>query len=106
MDRDLTFRDAREGDAEGLSEIGAATFAETFGHLYPPDHLKRYLDETYALARMKEDLRDPEVEIRIAFSGKKMVAYCKIGPVKLPFDIGALPRSNSTASMSTAASRA
>ena len=91
MDRDLTFRDAREGDAEALSEIGAATFAETFGHLYPPGDLKRYLEETYALERMREDVRDPDVEIRMAFSGKKMAAYCKIGPVKLPFDAGPEP---------------
>jgi diamine N-acetyltransferase len=91
LDRELTFRDARESDAADLAEIGAATFAETFGHLYPPGDLKRYLEETYSIERMKEDLRDPEVEIRIAFAGKHMAAYCKIGPVKLPFDVGPDP---------------
>jgi diamine N-acetyltransferase len=91
LDRELTFRDARESDAADLAEIGAATFAETFGHLYPAADLKRYLEDTYALSRMQEDLRDPEVEIRIAFSGKRMAAYCKIGPVKLPYDIGPEP---------------
>ena len=40
---------------------------------------------------MQEDLSDPDVEIRIAFSGKRMAAYCKIGPVKLPYDIGPEP---------------
>lgn len=91
MDRELTFRDAVETDAPALAKIGVETFVETFGHLYPPSDLKRYLDETYAEEQMAADLRDPEVEVRIAFSGKRMLAYCKIGPCKLPFDIGPEP---------------
>ncbi|MDP3738366.1 MAG: N-acetyltransferase [Hyphomonadaceae bacterium] len=91
MDRELTFRDARETDAADLADIGRDTFVETFGHLYSPSDLKRYLDDTYSVEKMKEDLRDPQVEIRMAFSGKRMVAYCKIGPVKLPTDVGPDP---------------
>jgi diamine N-acetyltransferase len=91
LDRELTFRDARENDAADLAEIGAATFAETFGHLYPAHDLKRYLEETYDVEKMREDLRDPKVEIRIAFSGRKMAAYCKIGPVKIPAPVGDEP---------------
>lgn len=91
MDRELTFRDAREADAAALADIGRDTFVETFGHLYPPPGLKRYLEETYSVEKMAEDLRDPDVEIRMAFSGKRMLAYCKIGPVKLPADIGPDP---------------
>jgi ribosomal protein S18 acetylase RimI-like enzyme len=88
VDRDLTFRDAQMKDAAGLAEIGRETFAETFGDLYPPGDLRQFLDETYSVAKMEADLRDPDVEVRIAYSGKKMVAYCKIGPCKLPFDVG------------------
>jgi diamine N-acetyltransferase len=91
LDRELTFRDARETDAADLADIGRDTFVETFGHLYSPSDLKRYLDDTYSVEKMKEDLRDPQVEIRMAFSGKRMVAYCKIGPVKLPTDVGPDP---------------
>jgi len=91
LDRDMTFRDARENDAADLAEIGRDTFAETFGHLYPPGDLKTYLDETYSIEKMQADLRDPEVEVRMAFSGRRIVAYCKIGPVKLPTDVGPDP---------------
>lgn len=41
--------------------------------------------------KMRADLNDPEVEIRMAFSGKRCIAYCKIGPVKLPTDVGPDP---------------
>ena len=91
MDRELTFRDAHDTDAADLADIGRDTFVETFGHLYSPTDLKRYLEDTYSVEKMKEDLRDPQVEIRMAYSGKRMVAYCKIGPVKLPTDVGPDP---------------
>jgi hypothetical protein len=66
VDREMTFRDAVEADAAELSEIGRDTFVETFGRLYPPADLKRYLDETYAVEKMLADIRDPEVEVRVA----------------------------------------
>jgi ribosomal protein S18 acetylase RimI-like enzyme len=91
VDRDLTFRDAQLKDAAGLAEIGRDTFVETFGNLYPPGDLRKYLDDTYSISRMEADLKDPDVEVRIAFSGRKMAAYCKIGPCKLPFDVGPEP---------------
>lgn len=91
MNRDLTFRDAVMMDAAGLAEIGRETFAETFGDFYPPGDLRQFLDETYSVSKMEADLSDPEVEVRIAFSGKKMAAYCKIGPVKLPIETGPEP---------------
>lgn len=91
MDRELTFRDANESDAADLAEIGRDTFVETFGHLYPPQDLKAYLEDTYSVERMTTDLADPEVEVRVAFSGRRLVAYCKIGPVKLPTDTGPEP---------------
>jgi ribosomal protein S18 acetylase RimI-like enzyme len=91
LDRAMTFRDARENDAADLAEIGAETFAETFGHLYPPTDLKRFLDETYSLQAMLADIRNPQVEVRIAFSGRRIAAYCKIGPCKLPIDVGPEP---------------
>ncbi len=91
MNRDLTFRDAEMKDAAGLAEIGRETFVETFGDLYPPGDLRQFLDETYSLSKMEAELSDPEVEVRVAYSGKKMVAYCKIGPCKLPIDTGPEP---------------
>jgi ribosomal protein S18 acetylase RimI-like enzyme len=91
VNRDLTFRDAQMKDAAGLAEIGRETFAETFGVFYPPSDLRQFLDETYSIDKMETDLRDPEVEVRIAFNGKKMAAYCKIGPCKLPIDTGPEP---------------
>jgi ribosomal protein S18 acetylase RimI-like enzyme len=84
LDRALTFRDARATDDTELAEVGRETFAETFGDLYPPEHLKTYLDATFSIDAMRDDLGDPQTEVRVCVSGKRIIAYCKIGPYKLP----------------------
>ncbi len=91
IDRALIFRDARPDDAEELAQVGRETFAETFGHLYAPENLRTYLDETYTIGLMRADIADPRVDIRIAEAGRRMVAYCKVGPLKLPIDPGPGP---------------
>jgi diamine N-acetyltransferase len=91
LDRSLTFRDARTDDAADLAEVGRDTFTETFGELYPPEHLKTYLDSTFSVDAMQEDLADPQTEVRVCFAGKRMAAYCKIGPYKLPSTPDPLP---------------
>ena len=91
LDRALTFRDARENDAVDVADIGRETFIETFGHLYPPQDLKTYLDDAFAIETIRAEILDPQVEVRIAFAGRRIVAYTKIGPCKLPIDTGPDP---------------
>jgi ribosomal protein S18 acetylase RimI-like enzyme len=91
IDRDTLFRDAGPDDAEELSKVGRETFIETFGHLYPATDLKTYLDRTYSIDSARQELSDPRVEVRVAVTGRRIVAYCKIGPCKLPIDTGGLP---------------
>ena len=39
----VEYRDATIDDAPELAELGAATFTDTFGHLYQPDDLAVFL---------------------------------------------------------------
>lgn len=91
LDRNLSFRDAKNTDAAELAEIGRETFEETFGDLYPPADLKTFLDANFTPDRMLADIHDPETEVRICLSGKRMIAYCKIGPCKLETGDAPLP---------------
>ena len=52
-------RRAGSADAETLAALGAATFLETFGHLYAPQDLQAYLAQAYDLDRTRADLADP-----------------------------------------------
>lgn len=87
----VRFRRAGPDDAGALSRIGAETFTETFGHHYPPAHLRDFLTSAYSLAGSLEDLTTPETEVLFAELGGEVAGYCKIGACKLPVDTGPEP---------------
>lgn len=79
-------RRAGSGDAETLASLGARTFRETFGHLYPREDLEAYLAEAYALERTRADLADPAKASWIVEAGGEAVGYALAGPCSLPHD--------------------
>lgn len=80
----LTIRRAGPGDAEALVAIGRATFAETFGRLYPPEDLAAFLAEAHGLARARADLADPAKAAWLVEAGGEVVGYALAGPCHLP----------------------
>lgn len=77
-------RRATPADAEALSEIGASTFVETFGHLYPADDLKAFLDEAYGLERTAKDLADPGKAAWLVELDGAAIGYAQAGACELP----------------------
>jgi diamine N-acetyltransferase len=81
----ITYRKAVPADAARLASLGRRTFTETFGHLYTPENLAAFLlnhDE----AKWRDELADPDFEIRLAEDDGEPVAYVKVGPPSLPFE--------------------
>jgi GNAT superfamily N-acetyltransferase len=81
---DAVIRRATPADAEALAAIGASTFTETFGHLYPPEDLAAFLAEAYGLARTATDLADPGKAAWLVEAGGQAVGYAQAGPCELP----------------------
>jgi ribosomal protein S18 acetylase RimI-like enzyme len=81
---DPLIRRAGPADAEALSAIGAATFVETFGHLYPPSDLAAFLADAYGLERTRADLADPRKASWIVEADGRAVGYALAGPCALP----------------------
>ncbi|MDB5450302.1 MAG: histone acetyltransferase [Phenylobacterium sp.] len=80
-----TIRRAGSADAEALAEIGARTFSETFGHLYPPTDLARFLAEAYGLERTRADLADPaKASWIVEAADGQVVGLALAGPCALP----------------------
>lgn len=82
----VRFRDAGPKDAGSLAALGARSFTETFGHLYRPDDLAAFL-ENHRPERWQAELGDPAVAIRIGEAAGEAVAYLKLGPSSLPFQV-------------------
>src|ERR1700761_3777325 len=79
-------RRATMADAQALAAIGAETFVETFGHLYPPADLERFLAEAYDLERTKKDLADPAKASWLVEADDAVIGYGTAGPCGLPHD--------------------
>jgi GNAT superfamily N-acetyltransferase len=77
-------RRAGSADARALAAIGAATFAETFGHLYAPADLQTFLAESYSLERTQADLADPEKAAWLVEADGAAVGFALAGPCALP----------------------
>ena len=81
----VEYRDATIDDAPELAELGAATFTDTFGHLYQPDDLAVFL-KNHSIEAWEKELTDSAFAVRVAEKEGKMVGYAKLGPPHLPFE--------------------
>jgi GNAT superfamily N-acetyltransferase len=77
-------RRAGPGDAAALAAIGARTFTESFGRLYPPEDLAAFLAQAHGEARATADLGDPRKAAWLALAGPDVVGYALAGPCELP----------------------
>lgn len=78
---------ATPADAGVLAELGAATFAETFGHLYPPHDLAAFLTSARSEAVYASLLGDPDIFVALAVEEEgegTPVGYVLAGDCKLP----------------------
>lgn len=81
----VTIRRATPADAAALAELGAATFTETFGHLYPPEDLQTFLAKSHSPEWWSGALADHNRAVWVVDheSGRK-IGFIVVGKCKLP----------------------
>lgn len=78
-------RTADRQDAGTLARLGAATFVETFGHLYTPQNLAAHLAKNHVVAVYDSLLPDDRWGLWLVESEKgEALGYCVAGPCSLP----------------------
>jgi ribosomal protein S18 acetylase RimI-like enzyme len=77
-------RRAEARDATQLAQLGAATFTETFGHLYPPEDLHAYLSTAHSVDAWTRVLADAQRAIWLAELDGTPIGYIVVGACKLP----------------------
>jgi ribosomal protein S18 acetylase RimI-like enzyme len=83
MDR-ATLRHASPDDAALLAALGARTFTETFGHLYPSEDLAAFLKHSYSTQRLADYLADPPAAAWILELEGEAIGYALVGACDLP----------------------
>src|ERR1700755_2768465 len=85
--QNLNVRRATVDDAAALANIAAATFVETFGHLYPPADLQEFLAKTYAVEKCRNQLADAATGVWLApVNGGELAGFVLVGRCKLPVE--------------------
>jgi len=72
--------------AAPLSELGAVTFTESFGHLYSAKDLSFFVNKNHSETAYRRDITDTAHHISVAQTGKELVGYISLGPNHLPCD--------------------
>lgn len=80
----MELRRATPSDAQVLSVLSSACFTQTFGHLYPPEDLSRFLGEAYAASAWAHLLSDPAYATWLLEADGAPVGYATAGACTLP----------------------
>jgi len=80
----ISVRRATGADAERLARLGAETFTETFGHLYPPSDLAIFLSDHHTPEEYGAWIADPAFAVWIAEQDGRAVGYAVAGSCHLP----------------------
>lgn len=82
----IEIRRAVLGDELALAEIGAATFTETFGRLYPAEDLQAFLAASHSVETWARMLVDSKRAAWLAVVDKALIGFIAVGPCKLPVE--------------------
>ena len=82
----FAIRRATPQDAAALADLGTATFVETFGHLYSPEDLQAFLDESHTPQAYAKVLANPDCGLWIAERDGRAIGYVQAGPCGLPHE--------------------
>ena len=67
-------------DADALSALASTCFTQTFGHLYAPDDLDRFIHEAYSPEVLRAELADPKRPTWLLFEELSMDAKTAPSP--------------------------
>lgn len=77
-------RRAAPADAVLLSRLAERTFVETFGHLYPDEDLRAFLDQNYTVERQRTILSHPDYAVWLLERDGEALGHAAAGPCGLP----------------------
>jgi diamine N-acetyltransferase len=80
----IIFRTPTSADIPALATLGAETFMDTFGHLYPEADSSAYLAKTHSVDAVTKNMHMPDIAYQVAEENGALIGYCKIGALGLP----------------------
>ena len=82
MSENITIKKAGIKDVTILQEISKKTTLETFAEVSKEENMKKYLEQSFSIEKLTEELNNPESEFYLAYSQDEVIGYLKINTGK------------------------
>ncbi len=79
-------RRATSDDAPALAALGRVTFIDAFGHLYTPEDLQAFIDDSHSVDAYARVLANPDYALWVAERDGVAIGYAQAGPCGLPHE--------------------
>jgi ribosomal protein S18 acetylase RimI-like enzyme len=84
MDETITIRSCSLHDVEVIKSLGIRTFRETFDEMNTPQNMMLYINSTFTIRRIKEELQEPGSVFFLAEQDNEAVGYARVRSSKKP----------------------
>jgi diamine N-acetyltransferase len=84
MDESVTIRSCSLHDAEAILSLGIRTFRDTFDEMNTPENMMLYLNKTFTLKRIREEIQEPGSIFFIAEKDGDAVGYARLRTFEKP----------------------
>ena len=74
-------------DFEVLRELSIRTYYETFSHLNTPENMQAYLDESFEIIKLQNELSNPDSDFFFLYFNDALAGYLKINEAPSQTDI-------------------
>ena len=74
----MILREASSSDAEELARFGKDSFAAAFGHMYRPEDLAAFNEQTFHVDGVRGEIEGEACTHRIAELDGRIIGYCKM----------------------------
>ena len=82
MSENIKIKKAGIKDVTILQEISKQTTLETFAEVSKEENMKKYLEQSFSIEKLTEELNNPESEFYLAYSQDEVIGYLKINTGK------------------------
>jgi ribosomal protein S18 acetylase RimI-like enzyme len=84
MNETVTIRSCSLHDAEVIVSLGIRTFRDTFDEMNSPQNMMLYINSTFTIRKIKEELQEPGSVFFLAEQDNEAVGYARVRSSKTP----------------------
>jgi diamine N-acetyltransferase len=88
MDESITIRVASADDVEAIVSLGIRTFRDTFDEVNSAEDMMMYLNSTFTLKRISEEIKEPESAFFLAEQESEIIGYARVRNSEKPDGVG------------------